>query len=73
MDVKETTELLALISESHPGRFPVTKTTIKVWQDMMSDQDFVSVMGRAKRHITSNPHPPSISDLKVKRYPVIGD
>lgn len=73
MNIDETTELLELIQGSFPGRFPVTEVTVKVWQDMFSNQDFESVMGRAKRHIIANPHPPAISDLKVKRYPVFGD
>lgn len=72
MDAKETGELLAYISEAYPGRFTVGKGTVKVWQDMLSDQDFEGVMYRARKHIASNPHPPAISDLKIKRYPVIG-
>lgn len=72
MNIEETAELLELISESYPSRFRVTENTIKVWQDMLKDQDFGGVMYRARKHIERLPQPPTISDLKIQRYPVIG-
>lgn len=72
MNIDETAELLDFIGDSYPGRFTVTKGVLKTWQDMLSDQDFEGVMYRARKHIAGSPHPPAISDLKIKRYPVIG-
>lgn len=72
MDIDQTSELLEYIQESYPNRFPVTEGTIKVWQDNLSDQDFEGVMYRAKKHIASEPHPPTISVLKIKRHPFVG-
>jgi hypothetical protein len=71
MDLKETSDLLVYISDSYPGRFDVTKGVIKTWQDNLSDQDFDGVMRRAKRHIANEPHPPTISVLKIKRHPFV--
>lgn len=72
MNTKETGELLTFIQGAFPGRFEVNKNTVKVWQDMLHDQHFEGVMLRARKHIERSSHPPQISDLKVKRYPVIG-
>jgi hypothetical protein len=68
MNIAETTRLLAFIQGAYPGRFEATKDTIRVWHEMLGDQDFEGVYRRAQRHITKSPHPPAISDLKLNLH-----
>lgn len=66
MNIDQTGELLEYISDQYPNRFPVSKGTIKAWNDGLVDQDFNGVMNRAIKHARSSPHPPTISDLRKR-------
>lgn len=72
MNIDQTTELLEFLMGAYPGRFNATEATLRTWSDLLEDQDFESVMYRAKRFIAKSPHPPTIADLKKTRPPAIG-
>ncbi|MED1467451.1 hypothetical protein [Bacillus salipaludis] len=62
MTKQEALKIIVLIESVYKG-FMTKNETITFWFNYCPELNFTKVMTKLKRHIRTNPYPPTISDL----------
>ncbi|MED3561881.1 hypothetical protein [Bacillus xiapuensis] len=62
MTKKEALKILVLIESIYKG-YLIKNETVTFWLKFSPELDWTRVMTKLKRHIRTNPYPPTISDL----------
>ncbi|MEL3959680.1 replicative helicase loader/inhibitor [Caldifermentibacillus hisashii] len=64
----EVKEIFKFIKYIYPN-FEVSSEKIDIWTELLADQDFSTVMKKARKHSLGHKYPPSIAELRVYEAP----
>lgn len=67
MNIEETAELLARVSDAYQARAPKpAPSVLAMWARMLADLDAADAQLALDEHVASSPHPPTIADIRSR-------